>query len=173
MKNIPQTKSLLHKIAELIGRGLIISVEMRRYQKIYLSGGGHEQVKFIKRALEQQQWRKKIKELRRSGYLKTKRIGARLQLKLTDKAQLLLLLESIKHAPTCINGYSTLVIFDVPEQAKRVRQTLRRFLQDAGFSQLQKSVWLHPHNVVQPLQAFLSAASCGQWVRVFQAQVVQ
>ena len=38
-----------------------------------------------------------------------------------------------------------IVIFDIREERKHVRDQLRRMLMEAGFVQLQKSVWVYPH----------------------------
>ena len=37
------------------------------------------------------------------------------------------------------------VIFDIPEQFKLARESLRRKLQEMGFYKLQKSVWVYPY----------------------------
>lgn len=38
------------------------------------------------------------------------------------------------------------VIFDVPERRKRIRDRLRRFMDSYGFVRLQDSVWIYPHD---------------------------
>lgn len=39
-----------------------------------------------------------------------------------------------------------IVIFDIPEQRKSVRVSLRRFMQEYGFVRLQDSVWVYPYD---------------------------
>lgn len=38
------------------------------------------------------------------------------------------------------------VIFDIPERRKRVRDRLRRFMSSCGFVRLQDSVWIYPYD---------------------------
>ena len=38
------------------------------------------------------------------------------------------------------------VIFDIPERRKSVRDRLRRFMDTYGFVRLQDSVWVYPHD---------------------------
>jgi DNA-binding transcriptional regulator PaaX len=38
------------------------------------------------------------------------------------------------------------VIFDIPVKRKGLRDRLRRIMRECGFLQIQKSVWLHPHD---------------------------
>ena len=38
-----------------------------------------------------------------------------------------------------------LLIFDIPEKRRMVRDKIRRFLQSVGFVRLQDSVWVHPY----------------------------
>jgi len=42
------------------------------------------------------------------------------------------------------DGKWRLVIFDIPESARRAREQIRRLLKELGFQQLQLSVWIHP-----------------------------
>jgi len=39
-----------------------------------------------------------------------------------------------------------LIIFDVPEKRKRVRERIRREFQEAGFLRIQDSAWIYPHD---------------------------
>ncbi len=173
MSSATQTKKLLWEIVQLINRGLVMAVEMRRYQTIYLSGGGHEQVLDIKRRTEFRNLHNKIYQLKRTNYITTKQQGDRLIINLTAKARCATLLRSLSQAPRLPQGFSTLVIFDIPEQVKRARQTLRLFLKNGRFKQLQKSVWLLNRDVVPILQQFISEHKLGNWVRVFRAEIVK
>ncbi|MFH1866863.1 MAG: hypothetical protein ABIJ81_02145 [Patescibacteria group bacterium] len=169
----PKTKTLLYEIANYLGQGLTMAMEIPRYQKIYLSGGGHEQVLEIKKSNKHYAWQTNLYQLKRTGYIKTKKIGQRLIITLTDKGSRINLLQQIKQSPKYSTGFSTLVIFDIPEQVASVRRELRRFLQKAEFKQLQRSVWLHPHNIVKELQQFLNQRNLEGWVKVFRGEVVK
>ncbi|MFH1112211.1 MAG: CRISPR-associated endonuclease Cas2 [Patescibacteria group bacterium] len=173
MKHLAQTKTLLGKIASLTARGLTMAIEMQHYHTIYLAGGGHEQIMELKKLRQRSLRRRKLYELERTNYITTKKQGDRLIINLTTKGRSATLLNSLYQAPHLQSGFSTLVIFDIPEQAKRARQTLRLFLKSGGFKQLQKSVWMLNRDVVPVLQQFISEYKLGNWVRVFRAEVVK
>lgn len=44
------------------------------------------------------------------------------------------------------DGKWRVVIFDIPEKIKKVRQQVRIILRGAGFIRLQDSVWVHPYD---------------------------
>jgi len=46
------------------------------------------------------------------------------------------------------DGWWRLLIFDVPESLRRLRNLYRRRLKDLGFGQLQQSVWLSPNDLL-------------------------
>ena len=51
-----------------------------------------------------------------------------------------------------------LLVFDIPEKKKKVREEIRRILRGIGFTRLQDSVWLYPYpceEVVELLKAEL------------------
>ncbi len=48
------------------------------------------------------------------------------------------------------------VIFDIPVKRKGLRDRLRRVMKECGFFQIQKSVWLHPHDC-EELMALIKA----------------
>lgn len=47
--------------------------------------------------------------------------------------------------PMIWDGKWRMVMFDVPEQRRRVRDQLRQLLQSAGLMRLHDSVWVHPY----------------------------
>ena len=171
MKKIPGTKTLLGLLADYAVKGLTIAMEMQRYQKIYLAGGGHEQVMDLKMARKKADRRDKISQLRRTKFITTKKQGDRLIISLTNKGKRATLLYSLKQAPPTPRGYCTLVIFDIPEDVKQARQVLRLFLKNGGFKQLQKSVWMLNRDVVTILRQFIAEHNLTAWVRVFKAEI--
>lgn len=53
------------------------------------------------------------------------------------------------------DGKWRLVIFDLPEDKKSIRESLRRKLYKLGFGQLQKSIYINPFDFVQDMAEFL------------------
>jgi DNA-binding transcriptional regulator PaaX len=52
-----------------------------------------------------------------------------------------------KHKRAKTNGLSTIIIFDIPEEKRKARRFLRKFLKDNGFINLQKSVLIGPWEI--------------------------
>ena len=50
------------------------------------------------------------------------------------------------------DGLGSLVIFDIPEEKRKARDTLRRFLTRNGYTQIRESCFLSPFQISQDLQ---------------------
>lgn len=69
--------------------------------------------------------------------------------RITESGRLVLELETQKIAMTKKRRWDKrwrVVIFDIPERRKSVRNRLRRFMDTYGFVRLQDSVWVYPHD---------------------------
>lgn len=66
-----------------------------------------------------------------------------------------------------------LVVFDVPEISKEVRNLLRKFLKDSCFFPFQKSVWVSQFDMAKPLSKIFHLTKLDKWVRVFTATEVK
>jgi phenylacetic acid degradation operon negative regulatory protein len=53
------------------------------------------------------------------------------------------------------DGLWRVVIFDIEEEIKRVRELFRKKLKELGFGQLQKSIWITPHNILADFKEFV------------------
>ena len=105
--------------------------------------------------------------LRRHGYLRAQKIGRRLAVTLTTKGQHALLINQLQRAKPNSAGFTTVVIFDIPEDQRLVRRALRWFLRQGGFRKLQQSVWVHQGDVYKPVAEFVRSAKAQRWVNVF------
>ncbi|HBV33290.1 TPA: hypothetical protein DIC39_00975 [Patescibacteria group bacterium] len=171
MKPLPITKSLLGELAQLTAKYLTIAIEMKHYQRAYLAGGGHEYVTILKNLRTQSDRKRKLYQLKQTNYIVTQKRGNRLIISLTNKGQRAALLYALRQAPRFPRGYSTLVIFDIPETARLARRTLRQFLKQGEFKQLQKSVWIVNRDVVSVVGNFLRELKLTNWVQVFRAEI--
>lgn len=63
-----------------------------------------------------------------------------------------------------------LVVFDIPEQQRTKRILLRRKLIKLNFAQLQKSIYISPHNIIDDLIEFLDAKQLTKGVLVFETK---
>ena len=71
--------------------------------------------------------------------------------RLTDKGEKVLDIERsrldlVNNKPKKWDGRYRLVIFDIPEKRKKVREHLRFEMQDIGFLRIQDSVWVYPYD---------------------------
>jgi DNA-binding transcriptional regulator PaaX len=68
----------------------------------------------------------------------------------TEAGERLLAFESIRAGnvkkPKRWDGRWRVVLFDIPERRRRVRNRLRVFMQEYGFVRLQDSVWIYPYD---------------------------
>lgn len=62
-----------------------------------------------------------------------------------------------------------IVIFDVPEEQRNLRNALRYRLKEWQFQQLQKSVWVSKKDIIKELKVFLREMGIENWVKVFVA----
>lgn len=123
----------------------------------------YEDRKARQRAYEEREW---LRDLKRRKLVETKRIGEKLMVRLTERGWQQALRDRIKSTHIKCKGGICIVIFDVPESERRVRDTLRAVLADCGFSMVQKSVWMSDKDVLKPLCALLQGANLRKWVRV-------
>ncbi len=70
------------------------------------------------------------------------------------------------------DGRWRIVIFDIPEKMKKVRNVFRSKLKEWGFEPWQKSVWASKKNITRPLREFILELGIGEWVRVIEADNV-
>lgn len=64
------------------------------------------------------------------------------------------------------NGKWYIIIFDIPEKYKMARNALREKLQELGFCQLQKSVWIYPYPCFEEILFIASCFEVDQYVDI-------
>lgn len=100
--------------------------------------------KNVRRRIQETLWR-----MERSGMVSLPKRGTLGRVELLPKGRALI--EKIKaekytiRQPLLWDGKWRLVMFDVPEPRKSVRNQLRLLLQSAGLVRLHDSVWVHPY----------------------------
>lgn len=57
-----------------------------------------------------------------------------------------------------------LVVFDIEEKSRIIRDQLRRKLRELGFAQLQKSVWISPHDILGDFAEFIKNNNLEKYV---------
>lgn len=104
--------------------------------------------KYLRQRLYQS--RSRISKLIQDRYLELERKNGKLYLRLTEKGERFAALMqegalAIKK-PRRWDGRWRLLIFDIPERRKGVRDNVRRTLIGLGFVRLQDSVWAYPYD---------------------------
>lgn len=87
--------------------------------------------------------------LARNGLITFEERGGRRYARTTERGKRVLEFETQKTALTKKRKWDRrwrVVIFDIPERRKSVRNRLRRFMHEYGFVRLQDSVWVYPHD---------------------------
>lgn len=108
-----------------------------------------------------------IRRLREEGFIeKTKDLDQnKIILKLTQKGRNYLKIENVLNNEEW-DGKWRLVIFDIPESKRRLRNTLRQKLKEWGFQYWQKSLWASKKDVAEPLREFIQELGLSDFVLV-------
>ena len=97
---------------------------------------------------------KAIVRLKEKGFLETDKTNTgELIIKLTDEGKTALIL--VKEDEESWDNKWRIVIFDIPEQKRTIRNLFRRNLKKWGFKPLQKSVWISKKNVTEKLFSYI------------------
>jgi len=97
-----------------------------------------------------------VEKLKHKGWLKTGfgKNGQRLELTDTGRAELLAweLGQKRLKKPWRWDKKWRVLIFDIPESRKKVREQVRHTLRELGFRRLQDSVWVYPYECEEVLE---------------------
>ncbi len=70
------------------------------------------------------------------------------------------------------DGKWRIVIWDIPEQKRVIRNLFRRNLKKWGFKHLQKSVWISKMNVYNKMQNYIKDLGIDEWVTIVEANKI-
>lgn len=153
-----RASEVLLAIAKIAGYSLQLMIPPSKYDTL------HSKFRRSWRSEVESKLEQEIYYLKRKGYL---RMGEDKSMVLTEEG-LARVMSHWPKQPTKLTGKRfILVIFDVPEKYKRGRDNFRYFLNQLGFTKLQKSVWLSRHDVLDELQDFIKVCDIGEWINVF------
>ena len=105
-----------------------------------------------------------IKRLRDSGLIEEIKLRKDIILRLTTAGE-----ELVNHRDEEWDGKYRIVIFDIPEEKRIIRNLFRRNLKKWGFQHLQKSVWISKRNVFDKLNSYIKDLGIERWVTVIEA----
>ncbi len=112
---------------------------------------------------------KAIARLKEKGFVEQDKIDDnKIIVKLTDEGKIALIL--VEEGPKEWDGKWRIVVFDIPEQKRLIRNMFRRNLKKWGFKQLQKSVWISKKDVTDKLFSYIKDLEIEKWVMVFESE---
>lgn len=106
-----------------------------------------------------------LKRLREGGLIEQIKLKNDVLLKLTEAGKDLINNQSEEKK---WDGKWRVVIFDIPEEKRIIRNLFRRNLKKWGFKHLQKSVWISKRNVFDKLEAYIKDLGIEKWVIVME-----
>lgn len=68
------------------------------------------------------------------------------------------------------DGKWRVVIYDIAEVSKGLRENLRRKLRELGFGMMQESVWISPHDIIADFTEYLESQKLTEMVYMFEAR---
>lgn len=118
---------------------------------------------------ERKKFSQLIYYLKKKGYIKIKNLEEKQAVLLTkrgaDKVLKFRLKEGNKKKRA--DGRWQMIIFDIPEKRRFLRDLLRENLQLLGYRLLQQSIWVCPYDVSRKTETILNKYSINQYVKLF------
>jgi len=105
-----------------------------------------------------------IKRLKERGYIEKDLNEGKAILKITSLGR-----DYLKEDNQEWDGQYRIVIWDIPEKKRTIRNLLRRRLKSWGFKQWQKSVWISKKNVTSRLRELISEIGVDKMVMVIES----
>ena len=104
-----------------------------------------------------------IRRLRKGGYIERDIDQGKIILKLTQLGRDYLGIEEDW------DGKYRIVIWDIPENKRRIRDLFRRRLKEWGFRSWQRSVWVSKKNITKRLRKLILELGIEKWVAVVES----
>lgn len=162
-------KDILQKLSEGYTHDLDLSIGDLIYHPYKLLYGD------LKKYYRSDSLNHSLKKAEKRGWVKKQIINEALYIALTDlgKENLIHLNKSAglqlrRGSSEGWDGKYRLVIFDIPERNRVVRDTLRRKLKEFGFVGWQKSVWVTRQDVTKNLRKFLEENNLDDYILVIE-----
>ena len=116
-----------------------------------------------------------INYLKKQGYIEIENLKGKQALLLTEKGfkKVLKTKFKIKKKKRRKDKKWIMLIFDIPEEKKHLRERLRRFLFPLGFQVLQRSVWVCPYDVLEDVKRVLRLESIDPYVQIFLVEEIK
>jgi DNA-binding PadR family transcriptional regulator len=115
-----------------------------------------------------------VRNLKQQGLVKSYEQQGKTLFKLTQagkiEAKKQLVLQRLETKK--IDGKWRVVIFDIPEQERRLRDNFRNLLKELEFKMLQASVWASPYDVFDELEMLVPDIKRHSWIKLLLVDVI-
>ena len=152
---------LILKILEGVGMLAVAFIAPNAVQLFDLAG---QKQRFLRK-----QFRTALRRLEKRGYIACASQRNAWDFRLTSERKVLLQKKHIDDItiphPLRWDGKWRAVVFDIPEKERRARDALRDKLCHLGFHYLNLSVWLHPFDCQNEINAIVGYYGIGAYVR--------
>ncbi len=112
-----------------------------------------------------------LRRLLKQGWIKTEYKEAKQIISLTHKGELESLVKNmhLDAPPKSWDGKWRIVMFDIPEGARNIRNKLRYMLQTVGYKALQASVYVYPYPLSTAGLTYLKQSGLMRYIRIIKA----
>ncbi len=110
-----------------------------------------------------------IRQLREKGYIDKEKDGNKLIIKLTQSGKDKAIISQVLKNEVW-DGKWRIVVFDIPEDKRKVRNIFRGRLKIWGFKPWQKSVWVSKKNIRKALRDYVKEIGIEKWVKIFESE---
>lgn len=161
------------KILLLLLGGLAIGLSRSPKQYFEILGEIHDDLRGIKKS----NLKRTIKIMHGYGMLKEEtNLDGTVKIVLSEKGNKLAKMCSLDvlkiKKPKKWDGNWRIVIFDIPEPLKKVRDSLRFHLKNLGFYELQKSVFINPFPCIEEIDQIVKFYNVRKHVRIITANSI-
>lgn len=120
------------------------------------------------RKMDRKRFARLIYYLKKRGWIKIKEIEDKKGIILTPKGigKVLKIKYKMMEKKKRKDGKWLMVIYDIPERMRKVRESFRNDLKLLGFQKLQRSIWICPYDVLKEIQGLIRKYSIEKFVRL-------
>lgn len=103
-----------------------------------------------------------IFRMKKEGFIKEQTLQKQKRFTITEKGRLKIL--GLNQKVKDWDGKWRIVIFDIPEKKRDLRNFFRAKLQDLGYRFLQESVWICPYNIADKVEDLIELCQVGRYI---------
>ena len=103
-----------------------------------------------------------IRRMKKDGFIKVEKYKKEKRFTITEKGKLKIL--GLNQKVKEWDGKWRIVIFDIPERKRGLRDFFRAKLHELGFRFLQESVWICPYNIADQVEDLIVLCGVGNYI---------